>query len=70
MSRHQRMMCCGGITGMVSAALGALSVLGLGPHLGWVLGLWAGAVLSGLGDLARWGATAARRDGLPGRAGR
>jgi len=39
---------CGGITGMVGAALGAGSVLGLGSYLGWVVGLLAGSAVGGI----------------------
>src|SRR5437763_3252317 len=49
MDSQQRVGCLGGITGMVGAALGAGSVLGLRPDLGWVLGLLAGAAVGGLG---------------------
>jgi hypothetical protein len=48
-SCSSRLALCGGMTGMVGAALGAGSVLGLGSYLGCIVGLLVGMAVGGMG---------------------
>ena len=70
MSWQPREVAIGGMTGMVGAILGVGSVVGLRSDLGWAIGLLAGGVCRGTGELVGREASAARSDGLPGRPGK